>query len=137
MHRSIEYSIYDHSVKLPKPGIGANFLVHKYFLEHSDEWRRIRAEENDPMLGAISLRAGDDDNEEDDEDDGTLVFRRMTEVELGSEALFRARAMAIMQAQPAGNPLRQRDLLRSLVGADPDSERVLHLMDLYLAGCTW
>ena len=53
-----------YSVKLPKPGVGTNFVVHKYFYEHSPLWRRLHAEEQDPVLGIIS-----DDSQSDNADD--------------------------------------------------------------------
>ncbi|KAH7092842.1 hypothetical protein BKA62DRAFT_722325 [Auriculariales sp. MPI-PUGE-AT-0066] len=101
-------------LKLPKPGIGANFVVHKYFVDHSPEWSRIRAEEQDPMLAPVTgAAAAAEDDEDDDEDDIKLKFRTMDDLDLSSDVLFRARVMTVMQALAAGGAVRQKDLLKA------------------------
>lgn len=34
------------SVKVPKPGIGTNFVIHRHFFDKSPHWKAIREEEH-------------------------------------------------------------------------------------------
>jgi len=38
--------LYDSRVKVPKPGIGTNFVIHRYFFDKNPHWKAIREEEN-------------------------------------------------------------------------------------------
>ncbi|KZV85486.1 hypothetical protein EXIGLDRAFT_841464 [Exidia glandulosa HHB12029] len=109
-------------VKLPKPGVGTNFVVHKYFVEHSAPWRRLRAEEQDPMLGVIAHyngAVGSDDDDEGVQHKMPLTFRPMNEMDWSSDALFRARVVALLNVLPG----KQIDLNKLLPAVGVESDK--------------
>jgi hypothetical protein len=67
------------------------------------------------MLGAIRCSTVSDEEEDGGDQSNSLMFRKMDELDLSSDALFRARVLAVMQTLPAQDCIRQKDLLKACV----------------------
>ncbi|EJD42971.1 hypothetical protein AURDEDRAFT_185760 [Auricularia subglabra TFB-10046 SS5] len=105
-------------VKIPKPGIGSHFCVHKYFYRNSPVWQRTHAEELDPMLGAVRENPELDDTESDSGVDGLgWTFRTMDIIDHSSDQLFRARVVALLKAIPEHEILQSQLLSTCGVGS--------------------
>jgi transcription factor C subunit 3 len=87
-------------VKVPKPGVGTNFAIHRYFFEKNPHWKAIReeehkAEEEDKVTREI--------NEESLEEESTaerpaLDFTPIDARHLSSLPLVKSRVVRLLKA---------------------------------------
>jgi hypothetical protein len=99
------HTIY--SVKLRRPGVGSNFVLHKYFYQREKVWQDIRDEENaDDIESGIGADAAHGaDNEAPSTSKGPLEFDPIDSRHLSSLPLVRSRVMKLLNHCPGGTCL--------------------------------
>lgn len=88
------------SVKVPKPGVGTNFAIHRYFFEKSPHWKAIREEENKAEEEDNVPRQMDEEflDEETTSERPALGFTPIDARHLSSLPLVKARVVKLLKA---------------------------------------
>ncbi|KZT36030.1 hypothetical protein SISSUDRAFT_1008008, partial [Sistotremastrum suecicum HHB10207 ss-3] len=87
----------DLALKLKRPGVGAHFVVHRHFYEHSDVWKSIREEEAVRDEQESLSEGSASDNEETRP---TVKFEPITSKHLSSLPLIKHRILKLLKNSP-------------------------------------
>ncbi|KXN81128.1 Transcription factor tau subunit sfc3 [Leucoagaricus sp. SymC.cos] len=87
-------------VKVPKPGIGTNFAIHRYFFDKSPHWKAIREEENKAEEEDKIAREVNEETIEDEalSEKPILDFTPIDARHLSSLPLVRSRVVKLLKA---------------------------------------
>lgn len=94
------YWLIKHRVKLKKSGVGSNLCIHKYFLDKSERWKAVFAEEEALKEDGPEEAQDDDDDEGGDANPGSVRFDPIDVHHLARVSVVRARLEKLLKNCP-------------------------------------
>jgi transcription factor C subunit 3 len=95
---SITQKFLNCRVKVPKPGVGTNFVIHRYFFDKSPHWKAIREEEHQAEEEDKIVRQPNEEEEEEDSAKPTIDFGPIDARHLSSLPLVKSRVVKLLKA---------------------------------------